>query len=234
MKRALKLKSIQLKQLLIISALIMLVIASLAVVLTFFVKDQNTAIAESIYKEGLIKWISGTMDIFLLAMCMLEGMSYFDASLHLGVPRRSFFTVGLLTLGIFTCISYFLSGISALSGEYSGLELLQAVFTHYFSWDQFLFNLFKVLGLLVVGYGYYRYGWKVLLVALFSSLVFSAVTGYVSFFIEDTTSIQFSNSLIKYQLLNSLIKYQLQIKLALIALEIGIYYMFVTRTEIQN
>ncbi len=185
MERISKLRIIQLKE----SAKYSLYIAlSVVVFASFFLAaDPNTKLFNfNNLWLGLLSIVSFIIQVMALVIPLIDGMSDFDAAIRFGVSRKKYFVFNIILyviLAIFRTIFVHFDGIFAQINEGTNQLIILNQMHFQETLEQILVNFTVIMILALLGYAFYRFGWKILIwgfviINLIFGLMFGAISMY--------------------------------------------------------
>lgn len=160
---------------------------------------------------------------------VFDGLMFFDTALRFGVSRRNYFMGSVLIYVFLTIIDVFAAGLSELSWTGSTPTYFAEIGKQYLSISNLVWEFIVLLGLGLLMLAFYRFKGKAFIVVgltvpilLFTPLVIlrdASNSTVINFFLPVVELIAENNELF--------------IGL-LIAGMIGIYYLFISKTEVQD
>lgn len=154
---------------------------------------------------------------------------FFDTALRFGISRKSYFITQLIIYILITLLTVFAGGLTETAWTGTASTYFAAIGENYFSIvniaSEFILTIALAIGVLAV----YRFKVKALIPLIFVGPALGIIIG-ASFSISENTFIvdriiDIAEFVINNQELSSIF---------LIAVLIGIYYLFISKTEVQD
>lgn len=160
---------------------------------------------------------------------VFDGFIFFDTSLRVGISRTSYFIIQIVTYILVTLITSFANGLTEIPWTGSTSTYFSQLIVEYFSFNTITFELINTLALVIIMLAVYRFKVKALIPFVFLVPLFGLVAG-VSYSVADSTFLidQLLN-VIEFIMNNT----ELFMSMVITVL-IGIYYLMVSKIEVQD
>lgn len=235
MKRTITFQLSNLKTTFLYSALITYGIMGLGLLVAFLVSTSlNQSIDSLMFDQPvwllLVSLISAPFTFALILYAFFDGLMFFDTSLRMGVPRKQYFLSQVPVYIILTLLYAFATAVTEVEWNGSVSSYFSTISENYLTIgyvvNQFIQGLFIALLTLAV----YRFKLKAFLVGIIAFFLFITVGPILAFrSAGDTGLIDVIMNLIQL-----IIDYQEVFVALLLAGMLGIYYLFITKTEVQD
>lgn len=176
-----------------------------------------------------ISLIAMPFSAMLILYPMSDGMMYFDSALRFGISRKSYFRTQMVTYGVLAVLSAFASGLSEVEWTGTAASYFSTIARKYLTLEG-IFSEFTIMLLVAsLALSYYRYKSKAFIPLVFVFMVGSLALAWLRAF----TPTVFEEGAI-FSILEFLSKY-MQVIIGFFQIGvIFVYYLFVTRFEIQK
>ena len=160
---------------------------------------------------------------------VFDGFIFFDTSLRFGISRMSYFITQIATYILLTLMRVVGNGLSEIPWPGSTAPYFSQLTTEYLSFRNIGFELIRMLAIVVIMLAVYRFKVKALIPFVFLVPLFGLVAG-ASYSVADSTFLidQLLN-VIEFIVNNP----ELFMSMVIVGL-IGIYYLMVTKIEVQD
>ncbi len=129
---------------------------------------------------GVMSILSTFIYLLTFIIPITDGTSDFDTALRFGVSRNGYFLFNIFLYTIVAVLHTYFSNINGNNGqmnvENSTLTMTSNALTQ-MTWQGILINLITMLGIALLSYAFYRFGWKVLLCLFAINVLFGLLIG---------------------------------------------------------
>lgn len=168
---------------------------------------------------------------FLAIMyALFDGLMFFDTSLRFGISRKSYFITQLIIYVFLTLMLAIGSGLSEIAWTGTTATYFSQIATDYLSVSNLAFEFFEILGLGVIMVAIYRFKMKAIIPVILAGPVVALIS-LVLVIGPDENSIMVQ---IIFKIADFVIKNPEITGGILIAALTSIYYLFITKIEIQD
>ncbi|MDE1549356.1 hypothetical protein [Jeotgalibaca caeni] len=229
MNRTIKFQLSNLKTTILYSALISY--GGLALIYGIYFLYNRNAITDIFSQPiwvNLLSFIATPIFLLSITYALWDGMVSFDASIRFGTSRRSYFITQLFIYIILSVLVSAAAGISEVEWAGSASNYFTTIGKNYLSLGYIMTEFLGTLLLAILTLSFYRFKSKTLIPIVGSF-------GLFIMFLSLSTSIDspFIFEIIIH-IVNFVIEYRELFIGFLAAFMIGVYYLFITRTEVQD
>ena len=160
---------------------------------------------------------------------VFDGLMFFDTALRFGVSRRNYFMGSVLIYVFLTIIDAFATGLSELSWTGSTPTYFAEIGEQYLSIGNLVEDFILMLGLGLLMLAFYRFKGKAFIVVGLTVPILLFTPLVILRDVSNSTVINFSLPVVELIAENSELFTGL-----FIAGMIGIYYLFISKTEVQD
>lgn len=235
MKRTITFQLSNLKTIFLYSALINYGVMGLGLLIAFLVStSMNQSIDSLMFNQPvwllLISFISVPFTIFLILYAFFDGLMFFDTSLRLGVPRKQYFLSQVPIYIILTLLYAFATAVAEVEWNGSASSYFTTISENYLTIgyvvSQFILSFFFALLTLAV----YRFKIKAFIIGIIAFFLFMTVGPVLAYrSMGDSGLIDVVMNLVQL-----IVDYREVFVALLVAGMLGIYYLFITKTEVQD
>lgn len=232
MNRTFKFHLSNVKKSLLYAALITYGITTFFLIVSFSF-DGGVESSQPLWLE-VLRFIVAPFTLVTILFAMYDGFMFFDSSLRFGLSRKTYFINMILTYVIFSFLLSFATGISEVNwfdmNTLTASNYFSIVAERYLSVGYLLSDFIGTLLIAILALAIYRFKLKSFVIGIFLfSFVMMAISFSGTLVMGDS---EFVNTII--QVGKFIVEYQNSIRGFIAVGMIGIYYLFVTRFEVQD
>lgn len=164
-----------------------------------------------------------------LLYAIYDGLIFFDTSLRFGVSRQSYFITQLIIYVGLTLMLVIGNGLTEIPWTGATTTYFSQLATDYLSFGNIAIEFIKILAIGIIMLAVYRFKVKALIPFIFLGPLLGIVVGASFSISENTFIIDTIINLAEFVINNQ----ELSVILLIAALT-GIYYLFITKTEVQD
>lgn len=173
--------------------------------------------------------VAGPFTFLPILYAVWDGLMFFDTALRFGISRKSYFITQVIIYILITLLTVFAGGLTETAWTGTASTYFAVIGENYFSIvniaSEFILTIALAIGVLAV----YRFKVKALIPLIFVGPALGIIIG-ASFSISENTFIVDRIIAIAEFVINN----QELSAVFLIAVLIGIYYLFISKTEVQD
>lgn len=164
-----------------------------------------------------------------LLYALFDGLMFFDTSLRFGISRKSYFITQLIIYVLLTLLLVFADGLTEVVWTGTASTFFAEISENYFSLGNMLNEFIKMIALAIGMLAVYRFKVKALIPLIFIGPMLGIIAGVSYSVSENTFMIDVIINIIEFVINNP------EISAALVmAVLIGIYYLCITKIEVQD
>lgn len=178
---------------------------------------------------SVLSLVAGPFTFLPILYALWDGLMFFDTALRFGISRKSYFITQLIIYVLFTLLLVFADGLTGSAWTGTASTYFAAIGENYFSIvniaSEFIQTIALAIGMLAV----YRFKVKALIPLIFVGPTLGIIIG-ASFSISENTFIADRIIAIAEFVINN----QELSAVFLIAVLVGIYYLLISKMEVQD
>lgn len=167
--------------------------------------------------------------ILAVFYALFDGLMFFDTSLRFGVSRKSYFMTQLITYVFLTLMLAIGNGLTEVAWTGTTATFFSQIATEYLTIGNLASEFILTLGLGIIMLAVYRFKVKALIPVVFIGPLFGIFIGASFSISENTFLVDRMIDVAEFIMNNPELSAGI-----LIAAMIGIYYLFITKTEVQD